>query len=100
MFLRKFLFVGIIISSSVLASCSYTDEPVVIVEVDEDYIYTAPYIQDPEEQYTLSEVKISPQAMIYGKAHNENALRVNDVILIDYTSQQNNTAKIIERFNE
>lgn len=93
-FSRKALLL-IIFTLSILSACSNNDEKVV-EDIQGNTIFVAPNKQEPDEQYALEEVKLSSKTIIFGKKNNMNAVKINDVIHIDYTNDDKTTAKEVE----
>lgn len=95
MFSRKALLL-IIFTLSILSACSNNDDEKVVEDIQGNTIFVAPNKQEPDEQYALEEVKLSSKTIIFGKKNNMNAVKINDVIHIDYTNDDKTTAKEVE----
>lgn len=79
----------------ILSACSMGDEKSVIEDRKGYTLWTAPFDQEPEEQYALQEVILTPSTIVDGKSNHLDALHAGDVITIDYAETDSSIAESI-----
>lgn len=83
---RRLLFAFILFFCMPLGACTHEHDARVVEQIVGDTLFVAPSEQKPDEQYTLTEIRISPDTIVYGKTDNTAAIQTGDMIQVTFAA--------------
>jgi len=84
MLTRRWLFALILLFSIVLGACTHDNDARIVEKITGDTLFVAPSVQKPDEQYALTEIRITTDTLIYGKTDNTSAIQTGDTIQVTF----------------
>ncbi|UKS57402.1 hypothetical protein [Exiguobacterium acetylicum] len=79
---RRWLFAFILFLCMPLGACTHENDARVVEQIVGDTLFVAPSEQQPDEQYTLTEIRITPDTIVYGETDNTAAIQMGDTIQV------------------
>lgn len=81
---RRWLFALILLFSIVLGACTHDNDARVVEQIVGNTLFVAPSVQKSDEQYALTEIRITTDTLIYGKTDNQAAIQTGDTIQVTF----------------
>ena len=81
---RRWLFAFILSLFMPLVACTHDNDARVVEQIVGNTLFVAPSVQKPDEQYALTEIRITTDTLIYGKTDNTSAIQTGDTIQVTF----------------
>lgn len=81
---RRWLFAFILFLSMPLSACTHENDTHIVEKVIGDTLFVAPSEQHPDEQYALTEIRVTTDTIVYGKTDNTAAIQTGDTIQVTF----------------
>ncbi|WP_410503044.1 hypothetical protein RIF24_07325 [Exiguobacterium acetylicum] len=81
---RRWLFAFILFLCMLLSACTYENDARIVEKITGNTLFVAPSEQNPDEQYALTEIRITRDTIIYGKTDNMAAIQTGDTIQVTF----------------
>lgn len=82
---RRWLFAFILFLSMPLSACTHENDTHIVEKVTGDTLFVAPSEQHPDEQYALTEIRVTTDTIVYGKTDNTAAIQTGDTIQVTFS---------------
>ena len=83
---HRWLFALILLFSMTLGACTKENDASVVEQIVGNTLFVAPSVQKPDEQYALTEIRITRDTIIYGKTDNMAAIQTGDTIQVTFAA--------------
>lgn len=81
---RRWLFAFILFLCILLSACTHENDARIVEKVTGDTLFVAPSEQHPDEQYALTEIRVTTDTIVYGKTDNTSAIQTGDTIQVTF----------------
>lgn len=81
---RRWLFAFILFLCIPLGACIHENDARIVEKITGNTLIVSPSEQKPDEQYALTEIRITPDTLIYGKTDNLAAIQTGDTIQVTF----------------
>lgn len=81
---RRRLFASILFLCILLGACTHQDDARIVEQIFGDTLFVAPSEQRPDEQYALTEIRVTTNTIVYGKTDNLAAIQTGDTIRVTF----------------
>ncbi|MCY1691379.1 hypothetical protein OVA29_12340 [Exiguobacterium sp. SL14] len=82
--IRRWLFAFILFLCMSLSACTYENDARIVEKITGNTLFVAPSEQNPDEQYALTKIRITPDTLVYGKTDNMVAIQTGDMIQVTF----------------
>ena len=81
---RRWLFALFLLFSIVLGACTKDNDARFVEQIVGDTLFVAPSEQKPDEQYALTEIRVTTDTIVYGKTDNTSSIQTGDTIQVTF----------------
>ena len=90
----RWLFAFILFLSMPLGACTHENDARIVEKITGDTLFVAPSEQKPDEQYALTEIRVTTDTIVYGKTDNTASIQTGDTIQVTFAKDSIVATKI------